>query len=59
MNGRGITSSSQERKLALTRLEARIGLVDDVDTSPAAHQLVIAVALDERLERIANFHDIT
>ena len=45
--------------LALARLEARIGLVDDVNPALAAHQLVVAVALDQGLERIANFHNFT
>jgi hypothetical protein len=46
-------------KLALTGFKARIGLVDDVDTALAAHQLVVAVALDQGLEGIADFHDFT
>jgi hypothetical protein len=45
-------------ELALTRLEARIGLVDDVNPALAADNLVIAVPLDERLERIADFHGL-
>jgi hypothetical protein len=49
----------QLKELALTRLEARVGLVDDVNPALAAHQLVVAVALDQGLERIANFHDFT
>jgi hypothetical protein len=46
-------------ELALTRLEARIGLVDDVNPALAPHQLIVAVALDQGLERIANFHNFT
>jgi hypothetical protein len=47
------------KELALTRFETRIGLVDDVNPALAAHQLVVAVALDQGLERIANFHNFT
>jgi hypothetical protein len=32
--------------LALTRLETRVGLVDDVNATPAPHQFIIAMALD-------------
>ena len=46
----------KNQELALTRLEARIGLVDNIDPALAADQLVIAVALGQRLQRIANFH---
>ena len=42
--------------LALARLEARIGFVDDVNPALAADQLVVTMALEKRLERIANFH---
>ena len=49
-----------ERRLsdlsALTGLETRVGLVDDVDAAFAAHDLAIAVAALERAERIANLH---
>ena len=45
--------------LALARLEARIGLVDDVNPTLATHQLIVAVALDQGLERIADFHNFT
>jgi hypothetical protein len=58
MNGRGINFSSIG-ELALTGFEARIGLVDDVDTALAAHQLVVAVALDQGLQGIADFHNFT
>ena len=34
------------KRLALTRLEARVGLVDYVNPTLAAHQLIVAVALD-------------
>ena len=40
----------------MLRLEARIGLVDDIDDALAAHDLAIAVTTLERLERAADFH---
>ena len=42
--------------LALTGLEARVGLVDHVEAALAAHDLAIAVTVLERPERAANFH---
>jgi hypothetical protein len=48
-----------KKGLTLTRLEARVGLVDDVNPTLAAHQLIVAVALDQGLERIADFHNFT
>jgi hypothetical protein len=41
---------------ALTGLEAWIGLVDDVDAALATDQLIVAVALHQTLEGIADFH---
>src|SRR5712671_767760 len=43
--------------LALAGLEARIGLVDDVDAALAAHDAAVLVALLERLQRIGDLHD--
>jgi hypothetical protein len=43
-------------RLALTRLEARVGLVDDVNATLATDQLVVAVALHQALEGVTNFH---
>jgi hypothetical protein len=43
----------------LAGFEAWIGFVNDVNAAFAAHQLIVAVALDQRLQRIANFHDFT
>jgi hypothetical protein len=59
MNGRGINSLSLKKWSALAGLEAGIGFVDDVDPALAAHQLVVAVTLDQGLQRIANFHNFT
>jgi hypothetical protein len=42
--------------LALTGLEARVCLVDDVDAALATDQLVVAMALHQTLEGIADFH---
>jgi hypothetical protein len=47
---------TNDRVLALARLEARIGFVDDIDPAFAADQLVVAMALHQAFERIANFH---
>jgi hypothetical protein len=51
--------AKQKPVSALTGLEAGIGLVDDVDPSLAADQLVVAMALHQTLEGIADFHDYT
>jgi hypothetical protein len=40
----------------LTGLEARIGFVDDVNATFATDQLVVAMALHQTLEGIADFH---
>ena len=44
------------RKSALTSLEARVLLVDDVDASLAANQTVVAVTSLQRFERILDLH---
>ena len=41
---------------ALTRLEALLDLVDDVDAALAAHELVVAMARTQRLQRITDLH---
>ena len=43
---------------ALAGLEALLYLVDDVDAATAAHDLVVAMARAQRLQRIADFHDL-
>ena len=45
-------------KSALTCLEARLGLVDDIGPATAANHAVVAVAALEGLERINDFHRI-
>ena len=50
---------SDERRAhhsALTRLVALLGLVDDVNAALAANQLVVAMALAEALEAVADLH---
>jgi hypothetical protein len=42
--------------LALTRLKARVGLVDNVNATLATDQLVVAMTLHQTLEGIADFH---
>ena len=44
--------------LPLTRLEAAVGLVDHIGPAAAANNPVVAVAAFERLEAVANLHDI-
>src|SRR5690606_2383534 len=44
------------KALALLRLEARVRLVDHIDDALAAHDLAVAVATLERLERAADLH---
>src|SRR5437667_128948 len=41
---------------ALTRLEAAIGLVDDVNAPLSAHQPVVAVTRAQRFQRIPDLH---
>ncbi len=43
---------------ALTGLEARSGLIDEVDAALAANQLVVAVAGAQRLERVLDLHGL-
>jgi hypothetical protein len=45
--------------LALTGLEAWVCLVDDVNAAFATDQLVVAMALHQTLEGIADFHGYT
>jgi len=44
------------RSLALPRLEAAVGLVDDVGAAAAADHPAIPVARLERLQAVANLH---
>ena len=42
--------------LSLTRLEAPLRLVNDVDAALAAHEAVVAMAFAQGFQRIADFH---
>ena len=44
--------------LALTRLHARVLLVDDVDAPLAADDAVVAIALHQVFQRIDDFHGV-
>ena len=41
---------------ALARLEAAVGLVDDIGTAAAADHAVIPVTVLQRLQRVADLH---
>jgi hypothetical protein len=56
--GPGAAHITVIEKSALTRLEAWVGLVDDVNTALATDDLVVAVALHQTLEGVADLHDI-
>jgi hypothetical protein len=58
-NDRALLNFSCGRKSALTRLEARIGLVDDVNAALATDNTVVAMAATQRLQRIADLHGLT
>jgi hypothetical protein len=55
--GRARQKSSGMAGLTLTRLEAWVGFVDDVNAALATDDLVIAVALHQTLEGVADLHD--
>src|SRR5947208_15660619 len=54
--GSAALGRTRREKLALARLEARVGLVDDVDAALAAHDAAILVAQLHRLERMTDLH---
>ena len=45
--------------LSLPRLEALLGLVDDIDAALPAHEAIVAMAIAQRFQRIADFHGST
>jgi hypothetical protein len=49
-------NSNDRKRLALTGLEAGVRLIDDINAALATDQLVVAVALHQTLEGIADFH---
>ncbi len=46
-------------ELTLARLEAWVGLVDNIDPALAADQLVIPMAFHQAFQRVTDFHRIT
>ena len=44
-------------RLALTSLEAPIGLVDDVNAPLAPNEPVLAMAIAQRAKRVTDFHE--
>src|SRR4051812_49630969 len=52
------TTAVAGKASALARLEAAVGLVDDVGTAPAADHAAVAVTRLEGLERIADLHGL-
>ena len=48
--------TGQTQQLALTSLEATVGLVDDIRPSAAANYAAIAVTVLQRLEAVADLH---
>src|ERR1700712_2223151 len=52
------TTAVTGKGLALARLEAAVGLVDDVGAAPAADHAAVAMARLEGLERIADLHGL-
>ena len=54
--GRGLFICAKNDQSALTRLEALLDLVDDVNATLATNQLVVAMAVAQRLQRITDLH---
>src|SRR4051812_10816336 len=52
------TTAVAGKASALARLEAAVGLVDDVGAAPAADHAAVAVARLEGLERVADLHGL-
>jgi len=51
------TADLDRSRSTLTGFKTTLRLVDDVETSAAANDLIITMALFQRLERVFNFHD--
>ena len=49
-------ATGQTQQLALTSLEATVGLVDYIRASTTANDAAIAVAVFQRLEAVADLH---
>src|SRR4051812_49997589 len=52
------TTAVAGKASALARLEAAVGLVDDVGAAPTADHAAVAVARLEGLERVADLHGL-
>ncbi len=57
MNGAAAPGPGLSLASALARLEAAIGLVDDVDPTLAPHDTVVAVAAAQGFQGVTDFHD--
>ena len=55
---RGFALRREKFRSALARLEARIGLVDDIDPAPAADDAAILVPVLHRFQRVNDFHGL-
>jgi hypothetical protein len=55
-NAAEMGSGRDRPKSALARLEATMGLIDDVDAALAAHDAIVAMPAAQRFQRIADFH---
>ena len=51
--------SNKRGRLALTRLETTVGLVDDISAAATTDHAIIPVTVFERLQAIADLHDET
>src|ERR1700712_4321761 len=52
------TTAVTGKGLALARLEAAVGLVDDVGAAPAADHAAVAMARLQGFERVADLHGL-
>jgi hypothetical protein len=51
-----IEGPKPEKKLALSRLEPAIGLIDDVKAAASPHHAIVAMALAQGPERVLDLH---
>jgi hypothetical protein len=52
-----VEQEKQPDASALAGLEALLGLIDNIDTTATTDELVVAMALQQRLQRVADLHD--
>jgi hypothetical protein len=43
---------------ALARLEAALGLIDDVDAALAPYEAIVTMAAAQRFQRVTDFHGV-